>query len=477
MEGIPLAIELAAARSRLLPPRVLLERFTSRLQLLGSGPRDAPERQRSIRATIDWSYRLLTEAEQALFVRLGVFVGGFSLEAAEQVCANGTTDHLDLLESLADKGLLRRPGAGEERLAMLDTLREYALERLDERGELRALRYAHAGYFLALAERGKVELRGGDQATWRDRLEAERANLRAALRWYQNEDEAQLQLRLVEALGRFWDIRGHLREGRDELASALATQGDSAPKLRAGVLHWAGTLAFRQGDVEEAERAWQQSRRLAGELGEPAEVARALNTLGVLAVCRGQYERARKMYEDSRAAATVASDRHHYGAATNNLGELELALGNHDVATELFKESLAAHRELDEFGTAVSLMNLGFAALEGRRTDEAKAMMQDAMQVACGARADNVATWCLEGLAAVATAEKRLDVAARLTAAAEASREAAQLSLEPFERKVHERTLAALRAGLSEAELAESWGSGKQMYLTEAVALASGRDG
>jgi predicted ATPase/DNA-binding SARP family transcriptional activator len=476
LEGIPLAIELAAARSRVLPPRVLLERFTSPLQLLSSGPRDAPERQRSMRATIDWSYRLLTDAEQAVFVRLGVFVGGFSLEAAEQVCAGGTTDLLDLLESLADKGLLRRPSAGEERLAMLDTLREYALDRLDERGELRALKHAHAGYFLAFAERGRVELRGGDQATWRDRLEAERANLRAALRWYQAEGETQLQLTLVGARGRFWDLRGHLREGRDELASALATNGDSPPKLRAGALHWAGTLAFRQGDVKEAERAWQESCRLASELGEPSDVARALNTLGVLAVCRGQYERARKMYEDSRAAATAASDPHHYGAATNNLGELELALGNHDVATALFQESLAAHRELDEFGTAVSLMNLGFAALESCRVDEAKAMMQEGMQVACGARADNVATWCLEGLAAVATAEKRLDVAARLTAAAEAGREAAQLSLEPFERKVHERTLAALRAGLTEGELAASWRSGKQMYLSEAVALASGHD-
>ncbi len=300
LDGLPLAIELAAARIKVLPPAALLARLEKRLPLLTGGGRDLPARQQTMRDAIAWSHDLLTPEEQALFRWLAVFVGGFTLEGAEAVVFAGDALDLDVFEgvaSLVDKSLLRQEvGPDEEpRFAMLETIREFGLERLAARGEEAAIQNAHAAYFLALVEQAESALLGPEQMAWLTWLDAAHDNLRAALDWCLASD-AEAGLRLAGALSLFWQVRGYLLEGRRWLEALLA-QAPQRAALRAKALHAAGQLARHQADIASGISLCEESLAIYRELGDKRGGAYVLRTLGLLVSDGGDPERGRALFE------------------------------------------------------------------------------------------------------------------------------------------------------------------------------------
>src|SRR5439155_1274260 len=269
LDGLPLAIELTAARIKLLSPQAILARLEQRLELLTGGAADLPTRQWTLRSAIDWSYNLLDEGEQTLFSRLGIFVGGCSLEGAANVCTApgevGLGKVMDGIGSLVDKSLIRqRDGAdGEPRFTMFETIREYARERLAERDELEELRRRHADRYVALTETAEPELTGPNQGAWLERLDEENDNIRAAIGWSLASGEVESALRMAGALVRFWSTRGHMTEGRRWLAEALAASGSVSPAVRAKALFAAGYAALGQGDYVDAKSLFEESLTLA----------------------------------------------------------------------------------------------------------------------------------------------------------------------------------------------------------------------
>ena len=327
LDGLPLAIELAAARIKVLPPQKMLDRLRDRLKLLTRGARDLPERQRTLRATMEWSYALLEEDEKALFARLSVFAGGRTLEAIEAICdAEGDlpVDVLDGVESLVDKSLLREeegPG-GEPRFVMLETVHEYAREKLEESGEAEELRRLHAEYFLALAEEAEPELKGARQYEWLERLEAEHDNMRAALSWLLEDGDVEPGLRLAGALRRFWHVRGYFDEGRRWLEQALAKDSRASASARAKALDAVGGLAHDQGDIDRAEAAAQEGLELSAQADiESGRVASFRRTLGITAEREGDYERATELHGESLALYREAEDRWGIAASLLSLAE------------------------------------------------------------------------------------------------------------------------------------------------------------
>jgi predicted ATPase len=303
LDGLPLAIELAAGRIKLFPPQALLPRLRNRLKLLVGGARDLPSRQQTLRGTIAWSYDLLEEPEKRLFRRLAVFVGGCTLETAEAVCNADRglgVDVLDGVTSLVDKSLLKQEAQadGEPRLLMLETIREFGLERLAESGEAEAMRRQHAAFFLRLSEEAYPKMLSAEQSTWYRRLEVEHDNLRAALRWTLESQEAQMGLRLAGALFAFWRSCNHSREGRSWLEQVLAQPGAKAPTAaRAKALFGAGTMAFFQGDFPAARQLLEESVMVGQELGAAGmrNLAHALTTLGHAILLQGDPTTAREL--------------------------------------------------------------------------------------------------------------------------------------------------------------------------------------
>jgi predicted ATPase/DNA-binding SARP family transcriptional activator len=331
LDGLPLAIELAAARVRVLTLPALLARLDRRLALLSAGGRDTPTRHQTLRATIDWSYQLLDDDERRLFARLALFVGGCSLEDAEAVAGAD----LDLVASLIEKSLLRREGG---RITMLETVREYALERLDHEPDAAAVRQRHARRFLALGERAEEELRVG-MLHWVARLEADLDNLRAALAFFRDSGDADSQARLAIALCEFWLAREYYDEGLRLAESALSA--DVAPPLRARALEGAGRLALHLNDLELAEKYARECIGLATELGYTTEAAQSLITLALVASSKGDLVETRGLLSESVEIARRGDDLGSLTSALDFLAELELTEGDADAASRLFEEALA----------------------------------------------------------------------------------------------------------------------------------------
>ena len=301
LDGLPLAIELAASRVRLLPPKAILARLDSRLTLLTGGGRDRPERQQTLRGAIAWSHDLLDPAQQTLFRRLAVFAGGWTLDAAEAVTGFGSDPPLavfDGLDALHDTSLIRlqepvdRDAAADPRFAMLQTIQEFATEQLVASGELAQAKEAHASWFLDLAIAAEPHLPGPSAVSWLDRLESEHDNLRGALDWLRGQGDGDRAVTLAAALWRFWWLRGHVAEGREQLETALAVDGSTASAARAAALDGAGVLAETQGDYDRAEALHQESLALSRERGDKTGIARALGNLGVVAFDRGDDDQA-----------------------------------------------------------------------------------------------------------------------------------------------------------------------------------------
>ncbi len=351
LDRLPLAIELAAARSRFFSPPALLERLNHRLALLTGGARDLPLRQQTLRNTIDWSYNLLDESEQTLFARLAVFVGG-SPAAVAAVCGPdgaGSVDPLAGLASLVDKSMLQQETGpdGEPRFVMLEILHEHARERLEARGAAEQLRRLHAEYFVTLAEAAESELEGSGGVAWLQRLETEHGNIRAALEWSTTaEPGAMLAMRLAGAVWRFWEHRAYLSEGRRWLERVLASSPAGTPAVRAKVLTGAGTLAWQQGDFEQA-RAWHaMALQLYRETNDALGITFALTNLGVQAYRQGDYRAARTLYQESLAGARAIGDKQLMCVALNNLGLLLRAQGEYGQAVAHYTETLDHAREL-----------------------------------------------------------------------------------------------------------------------------------
>ena len=382
LDGLPLAIELAAARVKLLSPQAILGRLENRMQLLTGGARDLPSRHQTLRGTIDWSYELLEPPAQTLLARLAVFVG-FTLEAAEAVCAvPGDVEAdtiVDAVSSLVDESLVRQRESadGDVRFDLLETIREYALFRLVERKEVDDLRQRHAAYFLELAEAAEPELVGPDQAAWVRRLQDETGNLRAAMAWSLDGGDLETGLRLAGVLFRFWSIRGELSEGRRWLEQALQRDADIAPAVRAKALFAAGYTALGQGDFAEAIRHFEASLELARQLRDDVAIAGCLVQLGWLRLAQGESEQAVALSEESLERARRLGDNRTSSLALANLGDAAFAGGDSAGAAQLYEEALALRRDVgDRRIVADALLKLGRAQTVAGDPERATASLE-----------------------------------------------------------------------------------------------------
>jgi non-specific serine/threonine protein kinase len=477
LEGLPLALELAAARLKLLPLPVVLERLGSRLDLLTGGARDLPVRHQTLRSAIAWSYDLLRAAEQQLFRRLGVFVDSFSAEAAEAVCdPRGTLGPpvWDGLASLVDQSLLRQEEqGGAPRFRMLETLREYALERLTESGELESLQQAHAQYYLMWAETAERELAGAQQATWLARIETEYSNLRTALATWLAQPDGAAAGRLASTLGLFWETRGYLREGRRWLADVLGEAG--VPSLvRAKVLTTAALLAWVQGDYAQAQSHYAESLALYRAAGDQAGMARALQGLGILARIAGDYAEAGRLYQEGLALYEQMGAQHGVAALLNNLGNIAYYQGDYVQARARQEASLALYQQLgDQRGIATLLTNLGNTLYFQGAYERARACYQESLTLNRQLEYKLHIVGSVEGLAKVAGRTGQAQRAATLFGIAAGLREASPAPLDPADRAITEQQIAHTRRQLAAETFAEAWATGQAMGLAQALSFAS----
>ncbi|MDQ5854379.1 MAG: NB-ARC domain-containing protein, partial [Chloroflexota bacterium] len=478
VDGLPLAIELAAARIRLLPPAALLQRLSHRLKLLTGGGRDRPTRHQTMRGAIEWSYGLLDAGEQTLFARLAVFVGGCTLEAVEAVChaqQDLPVDVMDGVASLVDKNLLR-PVEGREdapRFAMLETIREYALERLGASEEAEFVQQQHAAYYLALAEEAEPKLWGAEQGVWVARLDQEHDNIRAVLRWALEQGRAELALRLGGALQRFWIVRGYLSEGRHWLEAALADSEQVPTGLRAKALDGAGWVAVQQQDYGKARSLLEQALALAREAQDPERVVLVLLGLGQTARLQGDLEQARAAYEESAGLAREAGDQWSAAFARGNLGAIAHAEGNETRAAEQLEAGIAIYRDLGDHGlVAMGLMLLGRVTKTQGDYERSAACLRESLSLFHEQLYQEGIAATLEASAGLAAAEGQAQRAARLFGSAERLREASGSSITPFERLDVDADLAAARAQLDEATWQVAWAEGRAMSLEQVIAYA-----
>jgi predicted ATPase/class 3 adenylate cyclase len=416
LDGLPLAIELAAARIRLFPPQALLLRLSSRLKVLTGGARDLPPRQQALRNTVEWSYSLLSPPEQILFARLSVFTGGCTFEAAEAVC--NAEEGLDLLEgmaSLVEKSLLRQEGDEEPRFVMLETIREYGMEALAGRGEEGASRERHAGYFLDLAEATEPGLTGPEQAVALGLLDLEHHNLRAALDWYVGQENAEYALRLGNALWRYCLYRGHLSEGRRWLEAGLSIDAPVPEAVRAAALVRAGTFAMDQGDYGACRRLTEEGLELRRAIGDRPGAASALNNLAILSKHQGDYGEARRLIEESLAIHRELGEVTGIAMSLITLADSLRLQGEAVEARALLEEALSLNRQVgDTTRHGVVLTKLGALAEDAGDYAVAEAHYQEALDVGRTLGNPVLTSSSLNSLAAIAQLRQDYGRAAEL---------------------------------------------------------------
>jgi predicted ATPase len=464
LDGLPLAVELAAARVKVLSPVQICERLGHSLDLLTAGSRDAPERQRTLRATIEWSYELLDERERELFTRLAVFAGSFDLGAAEGVAEAD----LDPLAALVDKSLLRQTEEG--RFFMLETIREFALERLGENDEADSLRRLHAEWFLTLAEQAEPEIRKAPG--WLNRLEQEHDNCRAALSWLLGAAEVELAVRLAGALLYFWWAHGHVAEGRRWVDEGLARDEPIAEAVRAKALDGASFFALLQGDLRRAKVCAEESLELWKVLENDDGISRALNELAMVAADEQDFAGAKALYVEGRR---IGSGGVGQGAVmlTVNLAEIALLEGDYDQAAALCEEALAEARDLDYGLAAVQAqMGRGLADYRRNRYSEARADFASALEAGLEFGFLESAASCLEGLAAVFAAVGKTRHALPLLGTAAESRRTRGVTASPLETDLRQGVLDRANSELGEEICAHLLEEGRVMRLEEAVKLA-----
>jgi tetratricopeptide (TPR) repeat protein len=477
LDGLPLAVELAAARSSVLSPEMMRRRLESRLGVLVAGPRDLPARQRTLRGTIDWSYDLLDPPEKTLFARLAVFQGGRTLEAVDAVCNHGLTiEVLAGLESLLNKNLLRRiEGTAEEpRFVMLEMIHEYARERLKTSGEAEDLRRRHAEYFLTLAERAAPELRGARQQDWFVQLRAEQDNLRAALAWSLGAGKAELGLRLVGALRDFWFFDGRGVEGLRWTERTLASAQDAPPAALAGALNAAGYLCVDTGDYKKGKTYSGEALAIYRELGDEVGSAWALTVLSAHVVpFPSQCKEGIALCQEGLAIFREAGHKLGIMVALTVLGELVRVDGDHDLAQKSYEECLALSRETGyKLSEAIALGNLGSVAQYKGLPGQAKTLFTESLALLQELGDKKYSAMHLADMAGSVMAHGHPQAAARLLGASEALLEALGLVQHAGSWPDIDRDVAAVREQLDEATFEAAWAEGRAMSLEQAVFYA-----
>jgi predicted ATPase/class 3 adenylate cyclase len=486
LDGIPLAIELAAARVKVLAVEQIATRLDDRFRLLTGGSRAVLPRQQTLRAAIDWSYHLLTEPERVLFRRLSVFAGGWTLEAAESVSAGGgveSTRILDLLTSLVDKSLvLAETQRGEARYRLLETVRQFGMDKLEESGEADDARTRHRDWYLDLAEQADREQGGPRSAPsagmmkplWIERLETEHDNLRSALEWSKAEkDGAEAGLRLVGALQGFWFRRGHWREAAEWLDGALARSREAQPSVRPRALLGATHFAWRRGDYVLATTLGEQGVVLCLELGDKEARASFLTFLSVVAIHQGNYDRARTLCEEALSLGRGLGNKAIIGRQLAHLGIVVQFEGDYERAIALQRESLALFREVgNDWDTAFVLRNLGKVALHQSDCGRAAVYFAESL-ILCREMGDRwLSEECLEGFAGVASATGHYERAARLIGAAVELREILGWQPSPPTQADYDKCSALTRAALGNAAFSAAWAEGRAMTLEQAIEYA-----
>jgi predicted ATPase/transcriptional regulator with XRE-family HTH domain len=480
LDGLPLAIELAAARLKVLAPPALLARLEAGIQVLGGGARDLPARQRTLRDTLAWSYELLDAPAQELFPRLAVVAGGCTADAAESLYhaagdpddgAVEPADVLDMLGALVDNSLLRREEhADEVRFTMLVTVREYALEQLTTRGALDRLRQQHAAYYLALAEAADP-----DQPDATTRLEREKDNLRAALSWALDSGQVETALRLTGALWWFWLARGYLSEGRRWLGRALAAAdaGGLGGDIMASALNNAAVLAATAGAYDEAAALFERGLAIRRDIGDERGAAAVLNNLGNVAMQQHAYERADSFYAQALAIRRTLDDTRGVARVLGNLGELARLRGDGARASAWTTESVALYTQLqDTAGVAQALHTMGGASLLMGHIDAAATAYRESLERfwRLGAIVDTAGS--LEGIAVVATRRGLPGHAAVLFGVAAALRAASDAPIPPADLAINDQALHSVRSELDTDVFAAAWASGRNLPLEQAVTMA-----
>ena len=519
LDGLPLAIEIAAARVKLFSPSAMRKRLASRLELLTGGPRDLPARQQTLRGAIDWSFELLNTAEQRLFRRLSVFAGGCTLEAVEAVCNTKNDLGLDVLDGMAsvvDRSLMQQveQSEGESRFVMLETMREYGLEKLAASGEDSPTRRAHAAYFLVLAEEVASDRAAAEQEELLDRCEIEHNNFRAALEWLTENGDAEWGLRLGAALFRFWETREYFAEGRDRLGKLLKLEAAMAPtKTRARVLFAAGILAAGQGEYGSADALIKDSleiaRRLGDkrgmavslnalavnirdrgelaasrslceeslvvwkEIGDSQAVARSLSNLASVVKLQGDYAQARGLYKECRSIFRQLDDRVGAAWSLNYEGDVAREQGDATAARSLYEQSLAAFRDLgDRWGTAGSLADLGNLALDEKNFAVANSLYRESLKMFKDLDHKRGIARLLECCARSAAAQSEPQRSLRLAGAAAALRQTVGAPLTPAEQVKFEKSLEQARQALAGGEGVGAWLEGWDMPIEKAIETA-----
>jgi predicted ATPase len=515
LDGLPLAIELAAARVKVLSPSSMLTRLANRLQLLTGGARDLPQRQQTLRSAMDWSYDLLSPAEQKLFRRLSVFVGGCNLEGAEAVCDTKGDLDLDLLDGMAsmvDKSLVQQveQAKGESRFVMLETIREYALEKLEASGEEALTKRAHAAYCLVLAEEEATAC-GAEGAEWLERFALEHDNFRAGLEWLTETGDAEWGLRLGAAMFRFWEMREHLAEGRDGLGKLLQLAGAAAPtKARARALFTAGVLAGEQGDYAAADaliresldiaRQWDDKQGVAVSLnalavfardqgdvtiahslfeeslvlwrglGDQKAVARSLSNLANVVKLQGDYARARSLYAECLSIFRGLGDRTGVAWSMNYQGDVARDQGDSAAARRLYEQGLAIFRELgDRWGIAGTLADLGSLAREQGNHPTARSLYRESIKIFQELDHKRGIARLLECFACSAALQLEAERSLRLAGAAAALRQNIGAPLTPAEQAKLEASLHPARQALTNTVGVTAWLEGWAMPVEKAI--------
>ena len=474
LDGLPLALELAAARVKLMTPESLLGRLDNRLKLLTGGSRDSPARHRALRTTIDWSYDLLSSSERALFRDLSVFSGGATLEATEHVVGD-EVNVLDGLTALVDHSLVRQTDDEDVRFSMLQTIRDYALELLEDHGEA-TVRDRHAHYYLVLAE--DFATREGGETEAHARIDTEHDNIRAALTWWLDSarepgPNAGLALRLAVALGRFWYRHGHAVEGSEWLERALANQVDGMDDVRANGLRLLGVLMEQRGNLERATQLFEEALMGFRSMGDRVREGACLNSLGVVARSRRQLKDAESLLTESVAIRRELQDSSGMSSSLSNLAILYMDLGDIERATQLFEETMKLDKERgDEWGVAVTSLNLGVAKLELDEVQPADGMLKEAVQgfVKLG-DLDGVAEG-FEAIAGIAVAQERFVRAARLAGAADSLRSTLGIPLGEVDRVRLDGWLSEPRMRLGKVDFDAAWMEGAGMTSEQAIDYA-----
>jgi predicted ATPase/DNA-binding NarL/FixJ family response regulator len=475
LDGIPLALELAAARVRVFSVEQIAARLDDRFRLLSAGPRTAVPRQQTLEAAVDWSYALLSEPERAVLRRLSVFAGGWTFEAAESVVAGSgvhTYAVLDLLAQLVDKSLVVAEGQhGAVRYWLLETIRQFASAKLQEADEALSTRDRHVRYFLELAEAAEPKMRGVDAPEWMDRLDAEHDNLRAALAW-SFEQHADTALRLTGALAWFWWSRSYHTEGRRWLARALsATSGRTLARAKA--LHGAGWLAHHQRDLREARDLFEESLAIARELDDRWTVAWALHGLGRVAYFENDPASTRSLAGESLDVAEKLGDVWLIAFALHLLGIAAYIEGDYATSRGYYERSLALRREIGyREGIGILLGLLGIVAVREREFARAHALFSEALSTMRGLLSEWGMSVNVAMFAGLAGAQGQLIEAVRLAGASAALREAWQTPLIPLIERVMDEGLARARQRLNPATYAAAWAEGHSMSLAESLAAA-----